>query len=554
MKKFRKLITALLLLCLISALIPSAYAVEGGQAFYKDKSWEDVVEYLLDKYDVDRERIALGYCNTVTGEEQYFNGDQYMVSGSMYKVPLNMLFAEKIYNGEMDWDTQIGGIAYKTLMEDSIIHSSNDYAKILWMDAGNGVYRNYRRAIAPYMGEDPDTVDAKFYENNFFTPRQMITCLNLLATQSERFPKIIETMQEAEPHNYFKLNEQRYNIGHKYGFLLDGSRLYMCDCAVAYTDDPIVFVMFTDAVNDAYNVMGEFATLMCEYTQYNTAKRLREEQELKEIEQKGKEEAGSMNQAITAVPDETCHALESAPKEGGMGIGSVISIVFVLAALIAAVAAVTASRKKHRIKSGWAIAGIALACIAMLLSIIGSAVGTMVAKPTGDPQQVAVNFMDAVVSGDYDSAYSHLKGYSSLGLENQPSDELGALMYDALKQSYSYQISGSYLVDQLQARQQIQFSYLNLPAMSDDIKEQTLVELEKVVKRHSKSELYDENNNYYPEITDEAYSAAVKSVLNHAEDYYESAGIQLQLEYSDGNWWVIPAEGLLKALSGGTAK
>ena len=559
MKIFSKTLIVLLVLCMICALMPAAYAAEGGEAFYEGKSWDDVVGYLLDKYDVDRERIALGYRNTVTGEEQFFNGDQYMVTGSMYKVPLNMIFAEKIANGEMDWDTQISGIAYRTLMEDSIIHSNNDYAKILWLEAGQGTYRNYRRVIAPYMGVDPDNVDPKYYENNFFTPRQMITCLNILATESERFPGIIEAMQQAEPHDYFKRDEQRYDIAHKYGFLLDGTRLYMCDCAIAYTDEPIVFVMFTDGTNKAYDVMADFATLMCEYTQYNTALRLKEEAEiakkeeqaLKEQELKEKEEDTDLEQTITAIPD---GGSSSAAASGGAGLGSVISAVFVVAALIAAICAVLGSRKKHRINPVWAVIGIVLAAAAMLMCIIGLGVGTIVAKPEGDPQMVAVDFLDAVTAGDYERAYSHLSGYSSLGLENQPADTAGAQMYSALKDSYDYQISGNCLVDKLEAMQQIQFRYLNLPSMTEDISHQTMVELQNIVKSRPKSKIYDADNKYFPEVVDEAYAAAVNSVLSHAQDYYESAGVQLRLTYSDGSWLIVPSEALLKVLSGGTVK
>ncbi|EJX00962.1 peptidase family S11 [gut metagenome] len=224
-----------------------------------------------------------------------------MISGSMFKVPLNMLFTEKVGKGELAMDDLIGGYRYSELLKGSIVHSNNDYAKILWNEAGrwieneNTVYHRYRELIAPYMGEDPENVDEKYYENNFFTPRQMINCLKLLAENPDRFPGLIENMQLAEPHKYFKRDEQRFDMAHKYGYLTKGSTLYLCDCAIAYTDDPIVFVMFTDGVDSAYSVMADYATMMCDYTQYNTAQRLEAEKKAK-AEEEAKALANAENQ------------------------------------------------------------------------------------------------------------------------------------------------------------------------------------------------------------------------------------------------------------------
>ena len=216
MKLLKRILAAAALLCLLLYLSPAAFA--DNEDLYKNKTWDQVIEEFFQRYDVDEDGISLGYYNMVTGEEHYFNGDQYMVAGSMFKVPLNMCFTEKIHNGEMDWDTKIGSISYKTLLHDTIVHSSNDYAKILWQELGNGKYRTYREIIAPYMGEDPATVDEKYYENNFFTARQMIYCLRMLAGEPERFPGLIEAMQEAEPDEYFRRSEDRFDIAHKLAF------------------------------------------------------------------------------------------------------------------------------------------------------------------------------------------------------------------------------------------------------------------------------------------------------------------------------------------------
>ncbi|MBO6041519.1 MAG: serine hydrolase, partial [Oscillospiraceae bacterium] len=270
MKLLKTALSAAIVLCLLLSVLPAASALEADERF-DGKTWLEVVEDFNERLSIRPQNVTYGYRNTVTGEEHFYNGDTYMVSGSMYKVPLNMVVAEEVYNGEIDWDTQFGGYTYRKLQEGSIIHSDNDYARILWQHVGNGAYRTYRRVIAPLMGEDPDTVDPKFYENNFTTSRQMICCLSELYTNSERYPGVIDCMKLAEPHEYFRRSENRFEIAHKYGFLEDNAGLHMNDCAIVWTDEPILIVCFTTGQFNAYDVLAQYCTLMCDYAQYTTA-------------------------------------------------------------------------------------------------------------------------------------------------------------------------------------------------------------------------------------------------------------------------------------------
>ena len=68
----------------------------------------------------------------------------------------------------------------------------------------------------------------------------------------------------------------------------------------------------------------------------------------------------------------------------------------------------------------------------------------------------------------------------------------------------------------------------------------------------SEREIYDDNHNYRPEVTDKAYLQALQKVLENAQDYYTSADIRISLTYSDGRWQMIADSALLRALNGGT--
>ena len=194
----KRIWSCLLGFLLLLQILPVSYAEEteetaGEPAAAADETepksdWETRLLLMLQEYNADPDTIGAGYYNFATGEEHYYNGDVYRVSGSMYKVPLNMLFLDWIADGTIGPDENINGFRYSELLRGTIIDSNNDYAQTMWTYAGNTIqtnpastyYHRYRILIAPIMGEDPENVDDKYYENNFFTPRQMISCLRQL--------------------------------------------------------------------------------------------------------------------------------------------------------------------------------------------------------------------------------------------------------------------------------------------------------------------------------------------------------------------------------------
>lgn len=244
----------------------------------RELSWDGIVEAFLAENAIPADKIALGYKNLVTGEEHFLNGDTYLLAASMFKVPLNMIYTDRIYRGEMTMDDPIRGAPYRYCLETTIVDSSNEMAYLLWNNLGN--YTKYRDAVAPYVGEEPETVEPMFYKKTYFTARQMIFCLDLLYSEPERFSGIVEAMLRAEPNGYFKSKEQSVPVAHKYGYVRDSEGTgyrYINDCAIVYTDEPIAIVMFTASLPKAEERLAEYCEKMIEYTQ--TAAQARREAE-----------------------------------------------------------------------------------------------------------------------------------------------------------------------------------------------------------------------------------------------------------------------------------
>ena len=271
MKILRKAIAAAAVLTLCLSLGLSALADDGDDALYAGKTWEQVVDQVLEECDVSLDQITAGYCNLVTGEEHYINGDEYKTAASMYKLPLNMYFTDLIQSGQLDWDSYYPNVTYEYVRDASLIYSDNDWSMFLWSSSVVGGYSKFRELTAPYMGVDLNDVPDNYYTDNIYTARQFISCLKLLYDEQERFPGIIETLQQTEQERFFMLHEPRFKIAHKYGYVSENGHSFMNDCGLAFTSQPIALVMFTDNVENAEELLTAYCTAVCEYTNYTVA-------------------------------------------------------------------------------------------------------------------------------------------------------------------------------------------------------------------------------------------------------------------------------------------
>lgn len=538
MKAFKRILAALAALILCFSLSASAWAADAAEPVaagesdkidFEGKSWDDIMDELLKKFDTSRDSVAVAYVNLVSGDEYFINPDTYMVAASMYKLPLNMYVTEKLQSGELEWSEYYA--PYEEVRDLSIIYSDNDQSIFLYGFLGG--YDKFRELTSDYMGTPYENLDPTDAYNNKYTAREFANCLKLLYNEQEKFPGIIETMQKAEPERFFKLYEPRFKIAHKYGYYSEYARVNMNDCGIAFTSEPIALVMFTQSVGDPEGLLTAYCTTMCEYTEYLVAK-------------------AAETPAPTPTPEPT-PAPEAviepeAEEQQSLPLVSLGAVVLFLALGLALVIGLCV---KFRLKFFWLLLALIISAAAMLACIVGMEYGTVYAKPSGDPQDTAAEFMDALCSGDYPTAYKLLRDYSDLGLETVPETAAARMAYEALHESFDYSFSGECSIVKLDASQPFSFTYLDLTAIESAVVEETPRQLKKLVESRSMSQIYDANRNYLPEVTEEAYLNAVSAVLANAESYYRTLDTKLSLSYSDGKWQVLASPALLRALNGG---
>ena len=540
MKAFKRILAAAAILCLMAALLPCAGAA--GDARFDGKSWEEVTtDFLNELGALDMGKVGIGYYNTVTGEEQYMNPDDYVTVGSVYKVPLNMVYCEQIANGEMQLDSPIYTISYETLLRGTIIDSNNDYAKILWDKLGG--YRMYREKIAPYMGEDPQQVSWKFYENNFFTPRQMITCLRTLYENQSRFPYVIDTMKEAEPNNYFHRDEHRYTVAHKYGYNTENYHSYVADSGIIYTTEPYLLVVFTDNTPQAYDVLAKYVVLMSDYTEYHTAERIRESAPERALEQ-------------FSFPDAPNATLGTVKKAGSMkaplldmDLTTFGRLVGVLTLTVIGLG-LCVKLAKH---AGYVtlIPAIIILAAGLLIGrgLIRSSGATLFVISRGDGSDTVETFFAELETGDYTAACDLLNGYDALGMEKTPGEPGAAEVYEALRRSYSHWwLSGS--SEDNNATHTVTLRHLDIAALKEGVFEETQKILRIYAAERPEEEVYDENLDIREEVAREAYEEAFATVLAQAQDFRRDDTLDLKLQFGLKGWQIQPNEELMAAICG----
>ena len=271
MIRFKKPVSFLLVLAaLLASVVPAALAAETGPAEETGEELSGAGELIgayLAEHRIPGEKIGIAYYNTGTGEEYLFNGDKYFLAASVYKVALNMYWAEKVYEGEIDFDMPVLRRPLSQAQSASLIHSNNQYSTAM-MDL-IGTYRAYRTAVAPFYGLTEEEAGAREYRStNDLTPAMVLHCLKMLEEDGDRYPGVIDCMLEAEPDDYLRRGETEYDIAQKYGYYPTQRGEVINIAGIVYTDSPFLIVILSVGVKSIKSHMYELGRLLADYTQY----------------------------------------------------------------------------------------------------------------------------------------------------------------------------------------------------------------------------------------------------------------------------------------------
>ena len=204
-----------------------------------------------------------------------------------------------------------------------------------------------------------------------------------------------------------------------------------------------------------------------------------------------------------------------------------------------------------RIRLFWLILAVLFAGIAGFACVYAGLYGSIYNQPDADPVETVTRFFDSVRNGNYPEAYACLSDYASLGLEKEPESAEAKQIYDTLKSSYSYSLSGTSTVTGREATQRVVLRALNLRMAETAIQQQVNGIVEEMVATLPQEEVYNGNGGYLTSFTDAVYAEAQNRALENIDSLCTDTQLLIQLKYMDGTWKIVTDRSLMSALVGG---
>lgn len=343
----------------VDEVIISAETVEDG--VLDSDELKKLIEDFLDERGIAHDRFRLGYTYTGTNETWYYNGDVWSYSASVYKLPLMMMLAQKVANGELKQDDKVCGVDL-TYAETSVLtYSNNDYAHVMihYFDSE----RDYREQQVKMSDVPVEDIPERYYVSSHFSPRFVIGVLRNLYENPDQFPNIVECLKVAMPGQYLSRTlGDKYEVAQKYGAYEQFNNI----AGIVYMPHPIFIAINTTWVGNAEQVLADAGKLLADYTltldarleEREKAAKAEEERKLQEEEAERKRLEEEAEQAeeeariaeAQAVQERALAEKEAAAEEAVAVRNRVICAVagVVVIAAVIAIEVISGKKKKRR--------------------------------------------------------------------------------------------------------------------------------------------------------------------------------------------------------------
>lgn len=229
---------------------------------------EKIVQSYIKNKNLNEDNFAFFYYEPETQKTYIYNGENYFTAASTIKVPLAMIYYDKINNGDLNSDSKIqymegnyedgsGTTAalYKVgdyvplpyLLEQMIVNSDNTATNIL--KTGLGGEKAYRILIKQYTKQE---LPSEFNEENITSANYSLDILKKLYENQEKYAELLELMKKSSGGGYLKKNITTCEIAHKYGSY-EGN---IHDYGICFAKQKYLVGIFTQKVPDAENLIA----------------------------------------------------------------------------------------------------------------------------------------------------------------------------------------------------------------------------------------------------------------------------------------------------------
>lgn len=196
-----------------------------------DMSLAKDIEAYFQENGIDHEKVAYCITDLEHNIKYSMNEKDEFIAASIYKLPLAMLYYDKVNEGEYTLDSTFTYSGYmhedagvissdygigsqvplSDLLNDLIIYSDNDAGHILYENLGG--WKEYKEAMTKYT----DTISENYYTmDNVTTANTMNDVVTYLYDHKEDYKGLIKNMEEAESGEYLDRDTQ-LSMPQKYG-------------------------------------------------------------------------------------------------------------------------------------------------------------------------------------------------------------------------------------------------------------------------------------------------------------------------------------------------
>lgn len=196
-----------------------------------DMSLAKDIEAYFQENGIDHEKVAYCITDLEHNIKYSMNEKDEFIAASIYKLPLAMLYYDKVNEGEYTLDSTFTYSGYmhedagvissdygigsqvplSDLLNDLIIYSDNDAGHILYENLGG--WKEYKEAMTKYT----DSISENYYTmDNVTTANTMNDVVTYLYDHKEDYKGLIKNMEEAEPGKYLDRDTQ-LSMPQKYG-------------------------------------------------------------------------------------------------------------------------------------------------------------------------------------------------------------------------------------------------------------------------------------------------------------------------------------------------
>lgn len=198
--------------------------------------------------------------------------------------------------------------------------------------------------------------------------------------------------------------------------------------------------------------------------------------------------------------------------------------------------------------------GVAIAAGAVYVALNNLDTAPQLVQPPEEALERTETMMEAVSQGDFTAASEVMYGKPNLGVDREPADEVGVMIWELFLESISYEFTGDLYATEEGLSRNITIESLDISSVTVSLREraQTLL-AQRVEEAEDVDQIYNDEGEYREEFVMEVLYEAVEAAL--AEDaqtvHWE---ITLNLIYNDEQWWILPEQTLLEAISGGIVR